>query len=60
MKLLLGLAFVLLATTMVSAQEPELIVAKTIMTRTPTSNSEMLVSIRIFNEGDGYVSRLTA
>lgn len=55
MKWLAVVMMLALAVSAVAAEEPELIVAKTVVTRNPTANAEMLVSVRIFNVGTGYV-----
>jgi phosphoribosylaminoimidazole (AIR) synthetase len=60
MKALVAVLVIALSVSMVVADEAELIVAKTIMTRNPVANAEMLVSVRIFNVGTGYVLSLRA
>lgn len=38
-----------------AAEKPYLVVSKQIVTLTPTANNDMIVSVRIFNVGDGYI-----
>lgn len=55
MKTFAVLLVLALATSAVVGDEAELIVAKTVLTRNPVTNQEMMVSVRIFNVGSGYV-----
>jgi hypothetical protein len=55
MKVLAVLMVVALSVSMVVADEAELIVAKSVLTRNPVVDQEMMVSVRIFNVGTGYV-----
>lgn len=55
MKVLAVVMLVALSSNMVFAEEAELVVAKTVLTRNPIAGQEMMVSVRIFNVGTGYV-----
>jgi len=55
MKTLAVVLMLALAVSAVVGEEAELIVAKTVLTRNPVVNQEMMVSVRIFNVGSGYV-----
>lgn len=53
--MLVAAMLLVLSVSMVMAEEPELVVAKTILTKNPVAGQEMMVSVRIFNVGTGYV-----
>ena len=55
MKTLAVVMLIALSLNMVFADEAELVVAKTVLTRNPIAGQEMMVSVRIFNVGSGYV-----
>jgi len=59
MKTLAVLLVLALAASAVVGEEAELIVAKTVLTRNPVVNQEMMVSVRIFNVGSGPAYDIT-
>lgn len=46
---------VALCATAALAEKPSLVVSKSIETKAPVPNADILVSVRIFNVGSGYV-----